>query len=58
VLQLVAAKQTARNEEEARVVAERKAEEAQIQLSVERSNHMKLQKQLNLEKTAHAGTKV
>ena len=42
--ELVAVKQTVRTEEEGRVAAERKAEEAQIQLSVERSNHMKLQK--------------
>ena len=51
--ELVAVKQAARSEEEGRVAAERKAEEAQIQLSVERSNHLKLQKVLNLEKSAH-----
>ena len=55
--ELIAVKQAARSEEEARVAAERKSEEAQIQLSVERSNHMKLQKVLNLEKSAHAAAK-
>ena len=49
--------QACKSEEEARIAAERKAEESSIQLSVERSNHMKLQKMLNLEKTQHAAAK-
>ena len=52
--ELVAVKQTVRTEEEGRVAAERKAEEAQIQLSVERSNHMKLQKAMRAPRSSRA----
>jgi len=55
--ELSAANAAKKNEEEARVQAERKRDEAQIQLSVERSNHIKLQRVLELEKNAHVALK-
>ena len=55
--EVIALKQAVRGEEEARKAAERKVEEGQIQLSVERANHMKLQKTLTLEKEQHAAVK-
>jgi len=45
------------SEEVARIAAEKKAEEAQIKLSVEQSNHMKLQRVLELEKSQHSAAK-
>ena len=42
--EVIALKQAVRGEEEARKAAERKVEEGQIQLSVERANHMKLRR--------------
>ena len=48
--ELAAANAAKQHAEEAAKAAERKAEEAQIQLSVERSNHLKLQRTLELEK--------
>jgi myosin-5 len=55
--EVLALKAAVRGEEEARKHAERKVEQAQIELSVERANHMKLQKTLNLEKTQHEAAK-
>ena len=55
--ELTAANTAKQSEEDARIAAEKKAEEAQIKLSVEQSNHLKLQRVLELEKSAHAAAK-
>lgn len=55
--EILALKAAVRGEEEARKATERKAEEVQVQLSVERAQHIKLQKTLALEKAQHEAAK-
>ena len=55
--ELEASKKSLAEEGSQRSAAERRAEQAQLQLSVERSEHQKTARNLELERSAHAGAK-